>query len=106
MSVLCQNFQPRIFVHADVLQASNASEVWAGPLEGWDYVLALVNRGDSNSTVMADFSLMVESGVGDIEATSYKVRDLWAKQDVGNFALNFSATVGAHDVQLYRLTPS
>ena len=58
------------------VQAATSTEVWAGPLSGGDYVVALVNRGSANATVTASLAQVFESGVAPPPAssTSFKVR--------------------------------
>jgi hypothetical protein len=34
----------------------------------------------------------------------YKVRDLWAKKDLGNYMVEFSAPVRAHGAGLYKIS--
>jgi hypothetical protein len=80
------------------------TEVWGGPLAGGSWVLALLNAGSpANATIAAPFSAFEVPGVG--AATSFCVRDVWARANLGVFTGSFSATVAPHDVGIYRLTP-
>ncbi len=89
--------------------------MWAGPLTGGDLVVALVNRGSVDANVTADLSLVLEAGVDHDSAataaaaagaTTYKVRDLWLRQDAGQATGVLSALVPTHDMKIFRLTPA
>lgn len=73
-------------------------EVWSRPL--WDGTLAvgLFNRGRTAATVTARWTdLGLESG------QLYPVRDLWRKQDLGEFSEAFAAEVPRHGVVLVKI---
>ena len=75
-------------------------EVWARPLQGGDWAVALLNRGkDARAMTVA----WVELGLGADAAP--RVRDLWSKQDHGATKILFTAIVPSHDVVLIRATP-
>ena len=95
---------------AHVLSVRNApsdsgeTEVWGGPLAGGAFVLALLNAGAAPASVAAPFAALGAPGVG--AGSTFCVRALWAPAaDVGAFTGSFAATVAAHDVAVYRLTP-
>jgi hypothetical protein len=111
----CYELTPKAptFAHqclAHVLSVRNGgtdcgqTEVWAGPLSGGAWVLALLNAGaPGNTTIVAPFASFEMPGIG--AATSFCVRDLWARANVGVATGSFSATIPPHDVGIYRLTP-
>eukprot|EP00958_Prasinococcus_capsulatus_P030253 scaffold8008_cov430-Prasinococcus_capsulatus_cf.AAC.9 len=53
--------------------ASGANEVWAGPLDGHEFVVILLNRSNETATITATWAM-----VGIEDDTPMHVRDLWA----------------------------
>ena len=95
---------------AHVLSVRNApsdsaeAEVWGGPLAGGGYVLGLLNTGAAAADIAAPFAALGVEGVG--AGSTFCVRSLWAPAaNVGEFTGSFTATVAAHDLGVYRLTP-
>ena len=82
---------------------SGATEVWGGPLTGGAFVLGLLNTGSTNATVAAPFAALGVAGVG--ADSTFCVRDLWARADVGAFTGRFAAVVPRHDLGIFKLTP-
>ena len=83
--------------------ASGTTEVWGGPLRDGAFVVGVLNRGTASATVAVDWSMF--EGAMDPDA-KYAVRDLWAQAPAaGARAAGFEATVPAHDIALYKLTP-
>jgi alpha-galactosidase len=74
-------------------------EVWARPLTGGAYAVALFNRGNATSKVTARWSDIGFSG-------NARVRDLWAHADRGQATGEFSSDVASHGVVLIRLEPA
>ena len=72
-------------------------EVWAKPLSGGDWAVALFNRGETPATMIAKWSDLQLSG-------EMKVRDLWAHADKGRVKDRFSAEVPPHGVALLRVS--
>ena len=90
---------------------SSLTEVWGGPLAGGDYVLALLNRGNSSAQINARWSMFEVDGVGD--DTEFAAVDLFANPEfVGGTTPSTAAprrgglvaTVPGHDIAIYRLT--
>ena len=78
--------------------------MWGGPLAGGAFALGLLNAGDAAAVVSAPFEALGAPGVG--AGSVFCVRALWAPAaEVGTFTGSFAATVGAHDLGVYRLTP-
>eukprot|EP00750_Incisomonas_marina_P009538 INCI16037.3.p1 GENE.INCI16037.3~~INCI16037.3.p1 ORF type:complete len:463 (+),score=74.76 INCI16037.3:826-2214(+) len=89
-------------------QASD-TEVWAGPLSGGDFVVALLNRGTKNATISANLQLVFESGLQMAESRmseTFEVRDLWLRSNAGAVSDFLNATVEPHDIRLFRLSPA
>jgi len=64
-----------------------------------DKYLALFNLTDTPSEVSSTFQEMGLNG------SPARIRDLWAKHDLGKFSGLFKATIPAHGAGLYRLSP-
>jgi len=83
-------------------------EVWKKPLHGGDapglphrgdFAVGLLNRGDQPATIAVRWSDLCISG-------PYRVRDLWARQDLGVFDFRIARPVASHELVLLRLTPA
>jgi len=82
------------------VSASGGLEVWSKPLgsaNGTTKAVALLNRNGSPATISVDFAKIGLSG-------SVRVRDLWAKADLGSFMGSYSAaSVPSHGTALLKL---
>jgi alpha-galactosidase len=68
-------------------------EVWARPLKDGRVAAGLFNRGEEAASVTTRWT--------DLElAGKVRVRDVWAKKDLGTFADEFTAEVEPHGVVL------
>ena len=80
-------------------------------MEGGTFVYALLNRGDTAATITANWTMMEMGDYGGDRdgdggsGGSAMVRDLWAKKDLGVMVGGVSATIGPHDVGIYKVTP-
>jgi alpha-galactosidase len=74
-------------------------EVWAKKLTGDAHAVVLLNRGSSEATVAVSW---LELGLP-LDAEP-KVRDLWAKKDLGPIKSAFSTRVPSHDVVMIRVS--
>ena len=71
-------------------------EVWAKPLADGRVAVGLFNRGKEPSPVTARWSDLGIRGTA-------RVRDAWARKDLGAFADSFTAEVEPHGVALVLL---
>ncbi|MEZ5424868.1 MAG: glycoside hydrolase family 27 protein [Pyrinomonadaceae bacterium] len=83
-------------------------EVWAKPLSNGDWAICFLNRSDQIKTV--DFvwkdNFIKDDFAGkqmDAKNAVYKIRDLWAKKDLGDTNSALKTSVPAHDVMMLRL---
>ena len=74
-------------------------EVWAKEMEDGSKVAGLFNRGETETTVTAQWSDLGLSG-------KQTVRDLWRQHNVGTYEGQFQASVPRHGVTLVKLTPA
>jgi alpha-galactosidase len=75
-------------------------EIWVKELSGGDWAVCLLNTSGAAADLTIEWSrLWTIQG-------RFTVRDLWAKQSVGNTDRPLTVRVASHDVALYRLTPA
>ena len=75
------------------------TEVWAGKLSNGTYAVLLLNKGSFTNDVEINWE---EIGFDNIYA---KLRDLWAKKDLGLFKLKYKVSLKSHSSQLLKITP-
>ena len=76
------------------------AEVWAKPLEDGSIAVGLFNLGGRTRRVTVAWE-----AIGLHDRRACQVRDLWAGEDLGEFAGDFSALIDTHDAMLLRLRP-
>jgi alpha-galactosidase len=88
--------------------AKDKVEVWFKPLQDGDWAMVVLNRNATAQKFTFDWkNEKVADSLSKREArfdtTTYSLRDLWAKRDLGTTAHNLSAEVPPHDVLVLRL---
>lgn len=85
-------------------------EIWFKPLMNDNWAVCFLNR--STKPINVNFAwnehTIVDSifnKAADFKTTTYSIRDLWAKKNIGNTSKDFTAIVPAHDVIMLKLTP-
>ena len=78
---------------------ADGRRVWTAKAENGDYYLALFHtwNGPGPLDIEFDFKRLGLEG-------AVKVRDLWAKSDLGSFTGKFTASIPAHGAGLFRLS--
>ena len=86
------------------IKFKNAVIIWAADIpDSQDKYLAFFNQWESKEPV----NMKVKFDQLGLSATeTYKVRDLWAKKDLGEFKGEFSNPIIAHGAGLYRISKS
>ena len=80
------------------------TEVWAGPLADSKWVIGLLNKDSSGTaSIRLDFSQLEAPGVD--QHSTFCVRDVWARKDVGQVTGFLQAVVASHDLNVYVLSP-
>ena len=79
--------------------ARTDSEVWVKPLAGGAWAVGLFNRAEITQPIS-----VTPAELG-LEGT-YRMRDCWRQQDLGELGDAFETTLGRHDVMLLRLEPA
>jgi alpha-galactosidase len=84
------------------IKFKNAIIIWAADIPGSDdKYLAFFNQWESREPV----NIKVTLGQLGLDPTKeYRVRDLWAKKDLGSYKYEFSAPVMAHGAGLYKIS--
>ncbi|MGY3091333.1 alpha-galactosidase [Hymenobacter sp. UYAg731] len=85
--------------------AQDSLETWLKPLAGGKWAVTFLNRAKRPRPVRFDWQatpVVDELSKAELKAatTTYKVRNVWAKKDVGTTKKPFMATVPGHDVVL------
>lgn len=84
-------------------------EIWAKPLKGGDLALCFLNRGKDTEKIEFDWG---EKIIKDDEfkkqvsfaENEYRIRDLWAKKNIGTTEQVFKTKIASHDVVMLRLS--
>lgn len=84
-------------------------QIWFKPLQNGEWAACFVNR--NSGPVKINFNWKAEAVTDPMSKeslnasnTSYKIRDLWTKKNIGTTQNAFTAELPAHDVFLLRLT--
>jgi len=91
-------------VQGTVVNKGDAFETWAKWLsDGVSVACVMVNMdGDATRNITLNFG-----DLGDASSPSYRVRDMWVKQDLGVFNRSFTATsIRPHASMAVKLTPA
>ncbi|BAL88192.1 hypothetical protein AMIS_29720 [Actinoplanes missouriensis 431] len=81
------------------VSTSTQQQTWYALNPDGSYTVALFNLGRTDKDITVDFADLGLTGAA-------KVRDLWARKDLGRFPASFTAaTVPIHGVRLLKVTP-
>jgi alpha-galactosidase len=86
-------------------------EVWVKPLSHGDWAVCFLNRTEKEQKLQYDWSRhVIDDGLSHTvlnpNTSSYAIRDLWKKRDLGTTRTRLLSEVGPHDVFMVRLTKS
>jgi alpha-galactosidase len=84
-------------------------EVFVRPLVNGDLAVCFLNRSGRPQTVSYDWAAhLIQDKVSntnvDFSQSTFKLRDLWAKKDIGTTQKPFKQTIASHDVVMLKLT--
>jgi len=92
----------RTAINSRQIKFKNAIIIWAADIPNTDdKYLALFNQWESKEPINIKVAF---DKLGLSQNSNYKVRDLWAKKDLGTFKTEFSAPIGAHGAGLYKIS--
>ena len=84
-------------------------QIWFKPLSNDEWAVCFLNR--SSKAKQIDFNWQNEIVNDELskrelnaKTTTYKLRDLWLKKDVGDTKKSLKATIGSHDVLVLKLS--
>jgi alpha-galactosidase len=97
--VIALNQDP-LGIQASRVRKDGDLEVFAKPLAGGDWGVALLNRGSTD----AEMAVSWHDLSADWSASS--VRDLWEHRELGVFKASFSTKVHTHEAAMLRVRPS
>jgi alpha-galactosidase len=100
--------QDKLGIQGFVYSAKEGMEVWLKPLDGGAWTMCVLNRTarpqkfqfDWKKEVVADNLSQREAK---FDTTTYSIRDLWTKQNLGTTKEPLNAEVPSHDVLMLRL---
>jgi alpha-galactosidase len=90
--------------------AKNNLEIWFKPLSKDEWAVCFLNRALEAKNIKFTWEEHYQSDsfskrVMNFKQTSYKIRDIWAKKDVGTTQKTFTGPIQPHDVILLKLSP-
>jgi hypothetical protein len=92
----------RTCINPRQIKFKNAIVIWTADIpDSGDKYLAFFNQWESKNPV---YIKILFNQLGLKSDTEYKVRDLWAKKDIGSFKKEFSAPINAHGAGLYKIS--
>lgn len=103
--------QDRLGVAAFKWIARPGIDVWARPLAGGRWAVALVNRGDTLRAARIDWAeVALEDNLkghrADFGATTYRLTDAWTGQPAGTTATRLERTIAPRDTLVFTLDPN
>jgi alpha-galactosidase len=102
--------QDSLGIQGFTYSAKDNIEVWFKPLKDGAWAMAVLNRTPSTQKVYFNWKAEKVADTfakreAQFDTTTYTVRDLWQKKDVGTTATAYSGEVGPQDVAMLRLGP-
>jgi alpha-galactosidase len=92
----------RTCINPRQIKFRNAMIIWAADIpDSEDKYLAFFHQWESKKPISVKVQF---DQLGLKPGVAYKVRDLWARKDLGNFTEEFSALVNAHGAGLYKIS--
>ena len=87
----------------------NGLDVWVKPLSNDEWAVCFLNRSETPKAVEFDWKNQnIKDGFTNKELnpaqTSYKIRDLWTKKDLGTTNAVMKTTIAPHDIVMVRLS--
>ncbi len=85
-------------------------EVWFKPLSKNEWAVCFLNRGLEEKTVKFIWEEHRQSDSFskremNFDRTTYKIRDIWAKKDIGTTNKDFTDQIASHDIIMLKLSP-
>ena len=89
--------------------SADGLEIWIRPLSNGDLAVCFLNRSEQPQNISFDWKAYtiqdkISNADVDFKNTTYKLRDLWTKKDIGTTQKVFKQPLAAHDVVLLKLS--
>jgi alpha-galactosidase len=89
--------------------SADSLEIWIKPLSNGDLAACFLNRSEQPQNVSFDWKAnpimdKISNTDVDFKKTTFKLRDLWTKKDLGATQKVFKQSIAAHDVVLLKLS--
>jgi alpha-galactosidase len=101
--------QDSLGIQAFLLGMKDSIEYWFKPLKGGDWAACFLNRSLKPAKITFDWQAqkvyddLVKLDLNAAQ-TTYKIRDLWTKKELGNTKKPLNAEISGHDVLMVQLT--
>ena len=100
--------QDKLGIQGFKYSAKDGVETWFKPLAGGDWAMTILNRSPNAQKISFDWANEKVSDTlakrdANFATTTYGLRDLWLKKDVGTTKEILSAEIPAHDALMLRL---
>jgi len=101
--------QDKLGVQGFRYSVKDGLETWLKPLDSGKWAVVFLNRNKQPKTVLFDWKktpITDELTKAELNAanTTYKLRNVWSKRDMGNTTKALKTTVPAHDVLMLVLS--
>eukprot|EP00605_Chrysophyceae_sp_TOSAG23-4_P001641 GSChrysophyteH1.ASY1.ANO1.1802.1 assembled CDS len=89
-----------------IVDETTGAQAWQRPLSNGDIAVVIYNqdRAHEKKSQTVEFTFQQLRDIGLDAEASMRIRDLWAKEDLGVFKDKFSQNLGPHESQMYRLS--
>jgi alpha-galactosidase len=103
--------QDKLGVQAFVHSRNANLETWFKPLDNESWALCALNRGTAPEKISFDWKNEIVTDAlskraAQFDRTTYRLRNLWTKEDLGNTSHILRAKIPGHDVLMLRLDRS
>ena len=100
--------QDKLGVQGFKYSAKDGVEVWFKPLAGGDWAMTILNRATNAQKLTFDWPNEKVNDVfakraANFSTTTYTLRDLWAKKEIGTTQQALAAEIPGHDALMLRL---
>jgi alpha-galactosidase len=92
--------QDSLGIQGDRVFKRGEEEIWMKPLRDHGRAVVLFNRGQREMQVTAPFE-----SLGLAPTSTVRIRDLWKREEMGQFTGSFSGKVPAHGVAMVKIWP-
>jgi alpha-galactosidase len=86
----------------------NGVETWVKPLKNGDWAICFLNKSEQKQKIDFDWAKKyiaddISKKTLNTNETTYSIKDLWTKKNLGSTKKNLIAEIPSHDVLMVRL---